>query len=151
MLGVNEDISLSAFDDVSLTTRLKTRRRRWQQSVTDKRVALLGAGGLLAVTGGQHFGYPGAGPLACIVSAFVAGTGWKWRAAAELDGIRKQDEAADDEPVERTFDRVWYCLQPVLFASVGTEVKFELLAGGGVVIAGLAILCAGLLVSTETE
>lgn len=137
--------------------------------MTDRRVALLGAGGLLAVTGGQRFGYSGAGPLASIVSAFVANTGWKWRAAAELngccdvgggdgggcsdgdgDGVRKQEGAADDEAVERSFDRVWYCLQPVLFASVGTEVKFRLLADGGVVIAGLIVLCAGLLVSTAT-
>lgn len=38
---------------------------------------MVGVSGLLAVLGSQLVGYPGAGPLGCIVGAFVAGCGWR--------------------------------------------------------------------------
>lgn len=38
---------------------------------------MVGASGLLAVLGSQLVGYPGAGPLGCIVGAFVAACGWR--------------------------------------------------------------------------
>lgn len=126
-----------------------------ERSVTAVRSFLLGAGGFLAVTGSQWYGYPGAGPLACIISSFVAATGWKWREEKQnnddptipLDGY---DENPDPEnPVEKVFDSVWFFLQPVLFASIGTEVKFELLKGGDIIVAGLLVLSAGLIVSNR--
>lgn len=125
------------------------------QSVTAKRSFLLGVGGFLAVTGSQHYGYPGAGPLACIISAFVAGTGWKWRvkkhhsniSAISLNDVNvKQNQ---EDPVEKVFETIWFGLQPMLFASIGTEVKFELLKGGDIVIAGLLVLLCGLIVSVH--
>ncbi|XP_054268154.1 sodium/hydrogen exchanger 9B2-like isoform X3 [Macrosteles quadrilineatus] len=41
-----------------------------------KRVVLIGCGGLSAVLGSSFAGYPGAGPLVAITSAFVASTVW---------------------------------------------------------------------------
>ncbi|XP_015365605.1 PREDICTED: mitochondrial sodium/hydrogen exchanger 9B2-like [Diuraphis noxia] len=125
------------------------------RSVTAMRAFLLGAGGILAVTGSQWYGYPGAGPLACIISSFVAGTGWKWREKKQncnsptmISTLDDEDEGAHNEtnPVEAVFESIWFGLQPILFASIGTEVKFELLVGGDIIIAGLLVLIAGLIV-----
>lgn len=124
--------------------------------MTAMRAFLLGAGGILAVTGSQWYGYPGAGPLACIISSFVAGTGWKWREKKQncdspttMSTLEDEDEGANNEasPVEAVFECIWFGLQPVLFASIGTEIKFELLVGGDIIIAGLLVLIAGLIVS----
>ena len=38
---------------------------------------MIGAGGLCAILGSELLHVPGAGPLACITSAFVAGICWK--------------------------------------------------------------------------
>lgn len=124
-------------------------------SATSSRAFLLGAGGFLAVTGSKFYGYPGAGPLACIISSFIAGTGWKWRVKNHIcinptrvsfnyddtENLKKED------PVEKVFEFIWFCLQPFLFASIGTEVKFELLKGGGIIVTGIIILVCGLIVS----
>lgn len=120
------------------------------QSVTAKRSFLLGVGGFLAVTGSQHYGYPGAGPLACIISAFVAGTGWKWRVKKQQLTVSPSggnENHTQEDAVEKVFERIWFGLQPMLFASIGTEIKFELLKGGDIVVAGLLVLVAGLIVS----
>jgi hypothetical protein len=45
--------------------------------VVRERAFLIGGGGLFAVLGSSLVGYSGAGPLACIVAAFVACSGWK--------------------------------------------------------------------------
>lgn len=143
---------------IRLTRLFRPKENRAEQLVTAKRSVLLGAGGLLAVTGSQYYGYPGAGPLACIISSFVAGTGWKWReanrnrgnratAAAGGTGEQSAEEPPPENPVEKVFERIWFCLQPILFASIGTEVKFELLCGGGMLTRGLLVLCSGLVVS----
>lgn len=42
-----------------------------------ERAFLIGGGGLFAVLGSSLVGYSGAGPLGCIVAAFVACSGWK--------------------------------------------------------------------------
>jgi len=42
-----------------------------------ERTFLIGGGGLFAVLGSSLVGYSGAGPLGCIVAAFVACFGWK--------------------------------------------------------------------------
>lgn len=123
--------------------------------MTAKRSFLLGAGGFLAVTAGQRYGYPGAGPLACIVSSFVAGTGWKWRTAdrnrrdrpTAPSGPEDDGPPPEDDAVETLFEHIWIGLQPVLFASIGTEIKFELLAGGDIIARGLVVLLVGLIVS----
>lgn len=126
-----------------------------ENSVTAMRSILLGVGGLLVVTGGQKYGYPGAGPLACIISAFVAGTGWKLRMKTQKADRNMShntvslDNDNQEDPVEKVFERIWFGLQPILFASIGTEVKFELLKGGDIIITGIMILMAGLIVSLK--
>lgn len=108
------------------------------------------------MTGSQWYGYPGAGPLACIISSFVAGTGWKWREEKQNCNrptiVFSHDDVENGahnnvNPVEAVFQCIWFGLQPILFASIGTEVKFELLKGGDIVIAGLLVLVCGLIVS----
>lgn len=127
--------------------------------MTAKRSFLLGAGGFLAVTGSQWCGYPGAGPLACIISAFVAGNRWKKRSAQQkrnnpaisADGVYLHDGGEDSEdgehPVVQVFEHAWTCLQPVLFAFIGTDLKFELLKRGDMIFLGLLVLAIGLVVS----
>lgn len=41
-------------------------------------------GGLMSVWGSKFIGYPSAGALGCITIAFVAGIGWRRRAAKVL-------------------------------------------------------------------
>jgi hypothetical protein len=41
------------------------------------RTLLLGGGGLLLLFGSEAVGFAGAGPLGCVVTAFVANWGWK--------------------------------------------------------------------------
>lgn len=150
--------------NVSYTTRKgplqnndQNREKQTEKSVTAKRAFLLGSGGFLAVTGSQWYGYPGAGPLACIISSFVAGTGWKWREEKQNcnrpiivlshDDVDVEGGAHNKvNPVEAVFECIWFGLQPILFASIGTEVKFELLKGGDIVIAGILVLVCGLIV-----
>lgn len=120
--------------------------------ITAKRSFLLGAGGFLAVTGSTWCGYPGAGPLACIISAFVAATGWRKRLKnqkANFPAISAQvDDIADDEnPVVDVFECAWVGLQPVLFAFIGTDLKFELLNSGNMIFLGLLVLAFGLVVN----
>lgn len=129
-----------------------------ERSITIKRAFLLGAGGFLTVTGSNYYGYPGAGPLACIISSFVASTGWKWRAQKHQnhdDPVAATAESSEvhrkskENPVEHVFEYIWYGLQPILFASIGTEIKFELLRGDDVIIRGLIVLFVGLIVNTR--
>lgn len=121
--------------------------------MVNQRAFLLGAGGFLAVTGSKLYGYPGAGPLACIISSFVAGTGWKWRVKTHdcinptVISFNCNDTEDQEDPVEKTFEFIWFCLQPFLFASIGTEVKFELLKSDGIIVSGIVILVFGLIVS----
>lgn len=131
-----------------------------EKSVTALRAFLLGAGGFLAVTGSQRYGYPGAGPLACIVSSFVAGTGWKWRVkkqdqvegpAISLDAGDGDEGQSREDPVVGVFEHIWFGLQPVLFASIGTEIKFQLLVDddNNIITAALMVLVFGLIVSVR--
>ena len=73
---------------------------------------LLG-GGLSAVFGAHLFHYDGAGGLATIIMAFVAGMQW-----------RKQGWG-DHNPVMKTFKRMWIILEPVIFALIGTEIQVD--------------------------
>ncbi|KAF0756493.1 sodium/hydrogen exchanger 9B2-like [Aphis craccivora] len=133
-----------------------TKKSKIENSVTAKRSFLLGTGGFLAVTGSQWCGYPGAGPLACIISAFVAGTGWRKQSAQHkqnnsvfsaegVDGDGKDIEE-DELPVVQVFEHAWTGLQPVLFAFIGTDLKFELLKRGDMIFLGLLVLAFGLII-----
>ncbi|XP_025414172.1 sodium/hydrogen exchanger 9B2-like isoform X2 [Sipha flava] len=139
-----------------MTEEKQVCHKKIEQSVTAQRAFLLGAGGFLAVTGSQWYGFPGAGPLACIISSFVAGTGWKWRVRKQnqndnpvipFDG--DDEEQSQEDPVEKVFEHIWFGLQPVLFASIGTEIKFQLLVGDdNIIFTALMVLVFGLIVRT---
>ncbi|XP_025202600.1 sodium/hydrogen exchanger 9B2-like [Melanaphis sacchari] len=135
----------------------ESKKSEIENSVTAKRSFLLGMGGFLAVTGSQWYGYPGAGPLACIISAFVAGTGWRRRSAQHkqnnsvistnrVDG--DGEEIEDEElPIVQVFENAWTWLQPVLFAFIGTDLNFELLRRrGDTIFLGLLVLAFGLVI-----
>lgn len=131
---------------------LYEKKNKITRSVTAKRSFLLGAGGLLAVTGSTWSGYPGAGALACIISAFVAATGWRRtlkvhnrnnpKISADGGGGTEQQE----NPVAGVFEHAWVILQPVLFAFIGTDLDFGLLMRGNTIVLGLLVLAFGLLV-----
>ncbi|XP_071453929.1 sodium/hydrogen exchanger 9B2-like isoform X2 [Hetaerina americana] len=107
------------------------------------RSMLVGGGGLFAVFGSQAVGYDGAGPLACITSAFVSSCCWK-----RYEGM----EAANS--ITNTFSVLWLIFQPILFGLIGTEVNFAelqsetLIRGFGVLFIGLTVrVCVCLLVT----
>merc|ERR1719195_1703802 len=75
-------------------------------------LVLLG-GGLIALFGAHLIHYDGAGGLATIILAFVAGMQW-----------RKQGWG-DHNPVMKTFERMWIILQPIIFALIGTEIQID--------------------------
>ena len=70
---------------------------------------ILFSGGLIAIFGAHLTHYDGAGGLAAIVMAFMAGKQW-----------RKQGWH-DHNPVTDIFGRMWIILEPVLFGLIGTE------------------------------
>merc|ERR1711994_15622 len=74
---------------------------------------VLFGGGLIALFGAHLIHYDGAGGLATIIMAFVAGMQWR----AEGWG--------DHNPVTKTFQRMWIILQPVIFALIGTEIQVD--------------------------
>lgn len=57
--------------------------------------------------------YDGAGGLATIIMAFVAGIQWR------------KEGWGDHNPVTKTFQRMWIILQPVIFALIGTEIQVD--------------------------
>uniref|UniRef100_A0A2H8TPC1 Mitochondrial sodium/hydrogen exchanger 9B2 n=2 Tax=Melanaphis sacchari TaxID=742174 RepID=A0A2H8TPC1_9HEMI len=107
------------------------------------------------MTGSRWCNYPVAGPLACITSAFIASTGWRWRLKMQNrnNSTILADENCDEEdqdqekPVEKVFEYVWGGLQPSVFAFLGTDIKiFELLKHFDTVIVGLLVLTFGITV-----
>jgi NhaP-type Na+/H+ or K+/H+ antiporter len=89
----------------------------------------------------------------------VAGTGWKWRVRKQnqndnpvipFDG--DDEEQSQEDPVEKVFEHIWFGLQPVLFASIGTEIKFQLLVGDdNIIFTALMVLVFGLIVSIDQQ
>lgn len=86
--------------------------------------------GTLSVVGSKLIGYPSAGALGCITTAFVAGTGWKKR----ID--YKTNE------VEMYLDLLWKFLKPVSFSLIGKEVNFSVLEGNTVLYGAITLLVA---------
>ena len=56
--------------------------------------------------------YSGAGALAVLVMAFVAGVGW-----------RHQGWTDDQNEVSKYLGQLWIVFQPILFGLIGTEIK----------------------------
>lgn len=86
--------------------------------------------GTLSVAGSKLIGYPSAGALGCIVTAFVAGTGWKKR----ID--------YDTNEVGMYLDLLWKFLKPVSFSLIGKEVNFSVLEGNTVLYGAITLLVA---------
>jgi len=74
---------------------------------------ILFGGGLIALFGAHLIHYDGAGGLATIILAFVAGM--KWR----------KEGWGDHNPVTKTFQRMWIILEPIIFALIGTEIQVD--------------------------
>ena len=74
---------------------------------------ILFGGGLIALFGAHLIHYDGAGGLATIIMAFVAGIQWR------------REGWGDHKPVTKTFQRMWIILQPVIFALIGTEIQVD--------------------------
>lgn len=89
---------------------------REDKHVTAKRVIMVGFGGLCAVLGSEIIHYSGAGPLACIVAAFVACLSWKI-----------QGWSTTYNPVADAFSVIWQILQPMLFGLIGAEIDLTIL------------------------
>ncbi|KAI4466975.1 sodium/hydrogen exchanger family [Holotrichia oblita] len=79
------------------------------------RTLLLGLGCVVAALGSDALGYGGAGPLGCIVAAFVASLGW-----------RKQGWGTSN-PVRMNFALLWKFFEPISFGLIGMEVNLQIL------------------------
>ncbi|XP_052891421.1 sodium/hydrogen exchanger 9B2 isoform X2 [Anopheles moucheti] len=97
------------------------------------RFAMTALAGTLSVVGSKKVGYPSAGALGCIVTAFVAGTGWRKRPPTECN------------EVSMYLDLLWKFLKPVSFSLIGKEVNFSVLEGETVLYGAITLLAAVLL------
>ncbi|XP_050100008.1 sodium/hydrogen exchanger 9B2 isoform X2 [Anopheles aquasalis] len=102
------------------------------------RFTMTALAGTLSVVGSKAVGYPTAGALGCIVTAFVAGTGWRKRPLAG------NPPAPDCNEVSVYLDLLWKFLKPVSFSLIGKEVNFGVLAGEtvlyGIITLAVAVL-----------
>ncbi|XP_050060575.1 sodium/hydrogen exchanger 9B2-like isoform X1 [Aphis gossypii] len=83
-----------------------------ESSLTLKRTYIITAGGVLLTFGSKMIDLPGAGPLAIMTAAFVSAICWK-----------KNNSFSDE--VEVATNNVWDFLEPLLFASIGTEIDLS--------------------------
>ena len=74
---------------------------------------VLFSGGLIALFGSHLIHYDGAGGLATIIMAFVAGMQWR------------KEGWEDHNPVIKTFHQMWLILEPIIFALIGTEIQIH--------------------------
>jgi NhaP-type Na+/H+ or K+/H+ antiporter len=75
---------------------------------------ILFGGGLVALFCAHIIHYDGAGGLAAITMAFVAGMKW-----------RKEEGWDSHNPVMEIFQKMWLVLEPVIFALIGTEIQIH--------------------------
>lgn len=73
---------------------------------------LLG-GGLIALFGSHLIDFDAAGGLATIIMAFVAGIEWR------------REGWDSNNPVSKTFHKMWIILEPAVFALIGTEIEIK--------------------------
>ena len=96
------------------------------------RFLILFSGGLIALFGAGLIHYDGAGGLAAIIMAFVAGMRWR------------KEGWGDHNPVSKTFRKMWIILEPVIFALIGTEIQIDKIdpatLGLGIVVLVLALI-----------
>jgi NhaP-type Na+/H+ or K+/H+ antiporter len=96
------------------------------------RFLILFSGGLIALFGAHLIHYDGAGGLAAIIMAFVAGMRWR------------KEGWGDHNPVSKTFRKMWIILEPVIFALIGTEIQIDKIdpetLGLGILVLMLALV-----------
>uniref|UniRef100_A0A6A7G0F7 Sodium/hydrogen exchanger 9B2-like n=2 Tax=Hirondellea gigas TaxID=1518452 RepID=A0A6A7G0F7_9CRUS len=92
---------------------------------------ILFAAGLFALFGSHKIEFGGAGALAVLSMAFVAGIGYR------------RQGWGDDNPVPQHCNVAWSFLQPMLFALIGTEIQVLSLELDTVGL-GIATLCVSL-------
>ncbi|XP_055336963.1 sodium/hydrogen exchanger 9B2-like isoform X1 [Paramacrobiotus metropolitanus] len=96
----------------------------------DYRFVILLTAGIVAVFGGNAFGYAGAGPLACLLMAFVAGIRWA------------HDDPASLKEVSGKFGILWRYFQPVLFGLIGAAVSLSKIQADTIGLS-IAVICIG--------
>jgi len=105
---------------------------RGHKHVAFFRFIILFAGGLIALFGAHLIHYDGAGGLATIIMAFVAGMRWR------------KEGWGDHNPVTNIFRKMWIILEPVIFALIGTEIQVDKIDGAtlglGIVVLMLALI-----------
>jgi len=89
---------------------------RFEEGAHITRFTLLLVGGCVAVLGAIKIGYGGAGALACLVMAFVAGVGW-----------RNQGLTDAQNPVKGYFGTMWTFFQTFLFGLMGASMDITAL------------------------
>jgi len=89
---------------------------RKEEGAMVTRFVLLLVGGCVAVFGAIKIGYGGAGALACLVMAFVAGVGW-----------RNQGLSDAQNPVKGYFGTMWTFFQTFLFGLMGASMDITAL------------------------
>lgn len=95
--------------------------------VTMLRTLLLAAGGMFLMFGSATIGYEGAGPLACIITSFVASNGWR------LTG---------KQAAERNFELLYTIIQPIQFGLIGIEINLFVLEGRMVGLGVVSLLAS---------
>ena len=83
------------------------------RNVTFFRWIILFSGGLVALFGAHWLKYDGAGGLATIIMAFVAGMQWR------------KEGWGDHNPVTKVFTKMWIILEPLIFGLIGTEIQID--------------------------
>lgn len=97
------------------------------------RILLLLVGGMVSVFGSELIGYGGAGPLACVASAFVSLVCWS-----------KLGWEIEDNPGATAFEIFWMIFEPILFGITGASIKLNKLNGNMVSVC-IGIIVAGIL------
>ncbi|CAG7834959.1 unnamed protein product, partial [Allacma fusca] len=87
-------------------------------------------GGIISIFGFKYVGYPGAGPLACLILAFMAGL------LLRKKNMLRND--IDDDSLSWAFGILWYVFQPLLFGLIGWELDILNLDGR---VVGYGALC----------
>jgi len=67
-------LNLRSLGDIGVVSAIRFLLQRF---LVILRTLLLGGGGLLLLFGSDAVGFAGAGPLGCVIAAFVASSGWR--------------------------------------------------------------------------
>ena len=100
------------------------------------RLALLLLFGLNCIFVSTALDFGGAGPLGCVILAFVASLRWKPKSL--------------DEPIREYLKYFWIVFEPLLFVLIGTEVKISDLKGNTIGL-GIVSLFIALIVRSITS